>query len=140
MAWTNEHCVDLLRIDEQHRILLDCIALIQEAVSKRTACSAIQSVLGQLENFARLHFAYEESSMRSCRYPGLAEHAEEHLRFMSDLKELQEASRLADMSEQLITPIKNRLLEHTMNSDRQFTSWLGVTGGRGEEIRVVDVG
>lgn len=78
--------------------------------------------------------------MRSCRYPGLAKHAEEHLRFMSDLKDLQEASRLADVSEQLITPIKNWLLEHTMNSDRQFTSWLGVTGERCEEIRVVDVG
>jgi len=140
MAWTTEHCVGLPSIDEQHRILLDCISLIQEAVSKRAACSTIQPVLGQLENFARLHFAYEESSMRSCRYPGLAEHAEEHLRCMSDLNDLLEASHLAEVSERLIVPIENRLLEHIMNSDRQFASWLGVTGERGEEIRVLAVG
>ena len=140
MAWTDEYCVGLPRIDQQHKILLDCISLIQDAVSKRTTVSAIQAVLGQLENFARLHFAYEESSMRNYRYPGSEEHAEEHLQFMAALKDLQQESQLADTAHQLIILIENRLREHIMHSDRQFASWLGVAEERAEETCVLEAG
>lgn len=76
--------------------------------------------------------------MRNYRYPGSEQHAEEHLQFMAELKDLQEASHLADTADQLVILIENRLLEHIMRSDRQFASWLGVADERAEGIRVLD--
>jgi hemerythrin len=99
-------------------------------VSTGTTRSAIQSVLGQLGNFARLHFAYEESSMRNHLYPRLEEHAAEHSQFMSDLMDLEGKSHRVKVSRESIFFIENRLLEHCMGSDREYASWLAKAGER----------
>ncbi len=138
MVSANNFCVGMPEIDQQHRILLDCISLIEESVSRGTTRSAIQPVLGQLANFARLHFAYEESSMRNHRYPGLEKHAEFHGQFMSDLRDLEEQSRRAGVSRETILFIQDRLLEHSMTSDREYASWLAEAGERGEGSNALD--
>ena len=140
MGSTKDFNAGIPEIDQQNRILMDCISLIEEAVSKKTPRSAIQPLLGQVVHFAQLHFDCEESAMRNYQYPGLEKHAEEHLQFMSNLRDLQERLQGDDVANEAIFFIENRLLEHSMGSDRQYGSWLTEAGERGEGGDVFDAG
>lgn len=130
MESTRDFRAGIPEIDQQTTILLDCLSLIEEAVSKNTPRSAIQPILGQVVQFARQHSAHEERSMLNHQYPGLAKHTEEHCQIMSYLMDWQERSLWFDVSLQSIFFIENRLLEHTMSSDRQYGYWLA-KGERG---------
>ncbi|MBI4290341.1 MAG: hemerythrin family protein [Betaproteobacteria bacterium] len=140
MAWTRDFCVGIPEIDQQHRILFDCVLLMEDSLTEGAARSTLQSVLEQLVNFARMHFADEETSMRNHRYPGLEKHAEEHLQFMGNLRDLQERLQRADVAKEAIFFVENRLLEHTLSSDREFASWLADAGARGEGGHVLKTG
>jgi hemerythrin-like metal-binding protein len=104
---------------------------MEDSLSKGDTRSTLQSFLRQLINFARMHFACEESGDH--RYPGLEQHAEEHSQFMGNLRDLQERLQRADLAKEAIFFIENRLLEHSLSSDREFASWLAEAGARGKE-------
>jgi hemerythrin len=132
MAWTRDCCIGIPEIDRQHRILFDCVLLLEDCLASGTTRSTIQSVLGQLVDFARLHFACEERSMRDHQYPGL----EKHLQFMGNLRDLQQRLRRGAVSNAAIFFIENRLLEHILTSVSEYGSWLAEAGKRGEGDKV----
>lgn len=128
MDWKNEFSVGIHEIDEQHKVLVDCISLIEAAVTQQQRWSAVHSALGRLVDFARIHFAVEESLMRIHDYPGLEKHIEEHRQFSSGLKALQEKSLKADVSQEMAAFIQKELYEHIMTSDKHYAAFLPRAG------------
>ena len=124
MRWTAEYSIGIPEIDQHHVQLVDCIRLIDEAVSAQARWSAVNAALGRLADFVRIHFAVEESLMRILGYPHLERHAEEHRGFSRELMTLQEKSLRLDVSNEMVRFLGNWLKDHIKTSDRDYATYL----------------
>ena len=120
MKWTKEFSVGIHEIDEQHRILEDCVASLERAVAGRDRSSTVHAALEDLADFARIHFAVEESLMRIHDFPGLDEHIHEHWRFSDQLKRLKDKALSTDVSQEMIAFVQGWLDDHVVTSDKQY--------------------
>jgi hemerythrin len=120
MVWKQEFSVGIHEIDEQHKTLSDCIVSLENAIVGGERWSAVHIALANLADFARIHFAVEESLMRIHDYPGLEEHIHEHWQFSEDLKRLKEKALTADVSKEMIAFIRSWLDKHVVESDKRY--------------------
>ena len=122
MKWSKEFSVGIQEIDEQHETLADCVTSIENAVKGRDRWLSVHSALIRAADFARIHFAVEESLMRIHAYPGLEAHIAEHRRFSNHLDELQRKTLTVSMSEEAIAFIQGWLETHVFSHDRPYAS------------------
>jgi hemerythrin len=108
--------------------LAGCIALVETAVTTQQRWSAVHSALGWLADFARIHFAVEESLMRIHRYPELERHVVEYLEFADQLRQLQESSLRVDVSEEMVTFLQKWLHQQVMTSDKHYAARMPTAG------------
>ncbi len=88
----------------------------------------MHSALERLADFARIHFAVEESLMRMHRYPELERHVIEHLEFSDQLRQLQASSLRVDVSEEMVTFLRAWLHQHVMTSDKHYAAHMPTAG------------
>ena len=122
MKWKQEFSLGIPEIDEPHKTLADCVTLVEEAVVGRARWVAVHSTLIRAADFARIHFAVEESLMRVHAHPGLNEHILAHRQFSEHLHVLQHKSLTADVSEEMIVFIRGWLEKHVATLDRAYAS------------------
>ena len=120
MVWTREFSVGIHEIDLQHKALSDCIDALEFAIFGRERRSAVHRALAKLDDFARVHFAVEESLMRIHDYPGLEDHVHEHWQFSEALAKLKEKAFTADVYRDTIAFIRGWLDQHVVESDEQY--------------------
>jgi len=128
MEWKEEFSVGIPEIDAQHQTLAGCIALVETAVTTQQRWSAVHSALVRLADFVRIHFAVEESLLRIHRYPESERHVREHLEFADQVRQLQERSLRADVSEEMVAYIQKWWREHIMTSDKHYAAYLPTAG------------
>ncbi len=122
MKWAKEFSVGIEEIDAQHKTLADCVTSIEQAVDGRERWLAVHSALVRAADFARIHFAVEESLMRIHAYPRLEEHIVAHRRFSKHLEELQHKSLTVDVSEEMIIFIRGWLELHVPTHDKPYAA------------------
>ena len=122
MKWTKEFSVGIQEIDEQHKTLADCVTAIEHAVAGQERWLIVHSTLIRAADFARIHFAVEESLMRIHAYPRLEEHISEHRRFSKHLDELQHKALTVDVSEEMIVFIRGWLETHVPTHDKPYAA------------------
>lgn len=120
MKWRTEFSVGIEEIDAQHKELADCVTSIEQAVIGKERWLAVHSALIRAADFARIHFAVEESLMRIHAYPRLSEHVIEHRRFSEHLEQLQHKALTADVSEEMIAFIREWLEQHVPLHDKPY--------------------
>lgn len=128
MEWKDEFSVGIPEIDAQHQTLAGCIALVQDAVKSQQRWSAAHSALVQLADFVRIHFAVEESLMRTRGHPELGRHIREHMDFADELRRLQEGALRVDVSEEMVAFIQTWMHEHILTSDKHYAAYLPTAG------------
>lgn len=128
MKWKEEYSVGIHEIDAQHKLLVDCISRLRESVNKKEKGLAVHFTLVQLADFARIHFATEESLMRIHQYPELEEHIQEHHQFIAELHALQEKALTADVSREMAEFLVTWLAGHIMTTDKRYASFLPRAG------------
>ncbi|WP_285907628.1 bacteriohemerythrin [Pseudodesulfovibrio pelocollis] len=90
-GFTEEYLVGIKELDEQHRTFFTLLDKIGKAVPDLyrpltdDEADAIIDVLGELRDYALLHFRTEEGYMQEIGYPGLARQKQEHNRFITDV-------------------------------------------------------
>lgn len=73
------------RIDEQHRMIVERLDFLREAVQTDQAGAVIGQMLTDLMEYAREHFVTEEEYFDRFHYPRAEEHREEHRKFIHDI-------------------------------------------------------
>jgi len=119
--------IGLAEIDAQHRQLFAMLARLEKHSGKGYTYEAARDVLGQMANYANVHFAIEESLMRMHGYPDLLGHVAEHERFRKQLAEFQQRLLDADIATQLHTFIASWLANHIDVTDRKYVPHLLTT-------------
>ena len=89
IIWTEKYETGSAKLDQQHRILIDNINLLEDLLQSPVLSGeetefAVQLV-EYLEAYANLHFRAEEKCMESYRCPVHAKNQQEHERFRSFL-------------------------------------------------------
>ncbi len=119
MEWKKEYSVGIREIDEQHKMITECISSIEQAVAQYDRPSADAAVV-RLADLAQAHFALEESLMRIHDYPRLEEHADAHKQFSAHLRTLQEPFLTTDVFRDRIEFLQEWWDRHVQEHDKSY--------------------
>lgn len=122
MKWSDKLATGVAEIDEQHQMLFQFFAQLEDATADQRIMTAAYA-LTRLSQYTRSHFTAEEKLMEANRYPALAAHRDEHEAFRKKLAELQTLATSQDISTATITLLRDWLIKHIMVSDMDYVPY-----------------
>jgi hemerythrin len=130
--WSDELSVGIEEIDEQHKVLLRLINQMHTAIHKRHGSEAVSTILAELIEYTRIHFAVEESLMRILNYSGYAEHHDQHQELLEHVIQLQKklASGKTAISFELMHFLKKWLTRHILEEDMLYSGFFLAAGAQ----------
>ncbi|MFW5734844.1 MAG: bacteriohemerythrin, partial [Oceanidesulfovibrio sp.] len=132
ITWTNELSVGIGSIDDQHRMLVDLINELNEAMKQRKANDVILDVLDRLKAYVVEHFAHEEKLFDRHGYPESQSHKEVHRKFVDQVSafETQLKNGRVTLSMEIMKFLKDWLTGHIMGTDKKYAPFLKQKGVR----------
>ncbi len=126
VTWDNKYAVGVKSLDGQHQVLFDILNELHGAMMKGQAQSVAGSLLRKLADYARTHFAAEESMMSAARYPGLAGHRIKHQDLTKQVQDYVARYERGEvsLSLQLLSFLRDWLTHHILETDREYGPWL----------------
>lgn len=107
MGWTDKLLTGIHEIDQQHQVLFDVVARLEQAVTADEKWSAVHFALVELTRFVDVHFAVEEALLRMHGYPDLDAHIAAHRAFSADLAEIKKHSIRQDVSTEMTNMLRS---------------------------------
>jgi hemerythrin len=134
VEWSSQLSVGIEEIDVQHKVLVDLLNQVHEAIQQRHTAEVTGDIVRRLEEYTRVHFAVEESLMRILHYPDYERHKEEHDKLIGQLNELHDKldSGKGSISFELAHFLKLWLTKHIMEADKRYTKHFLEQGVRPE--------
>lgn len=130
ITWNADLSVGIEEIDEQHKVLVELINRMHEAIHERHGSDVVEGILAELAEYTRIHFAVEESLMRLLNFPGYEEHRELHEELIQQMVDLQK--KIADgkhaIGFELMHFLKVWLSKHIMEEDMQYSGFFLAAG------------
>jgi hemerythrin len=123
VEWSKDLSVGIEEIDAQHRVLVDLLNEMHDAIQERRGSAVVNDVLAKLAEYTRIHFAVEESLMRIFHYPDYEAHKAEHEELIAEVADLQHkvASGKTAIGFELMHFLKGWLTKHILASDMQYS-------------------
>jgi len=120
--WSDSYSIGLQEVDEQHRVLVDLLNELHDAVHHHKGSQKCREVLDRLAEYTRVHFTVEESLMRLLNYPDFADHKHRHEELIHQVVDLQHKldDGKASITFELLHFLKVWLVKHISESDRRF--------------------
>ncbi len=126
IEWNKELSVNIEEIDEQHKILLDIINELFNALQQGKARFMLANTLNRLTDYTLFHFQKEEEYFIQHNYILADEHKAQHLFFIEALDKLKQRFAQGDIivSFEIMTMLKEWLQNHIKQSDKKFFAGL----------------
>ncbi len=122
MEWKEEYSVQIPEIDREHRILLDYVTGVEEALDG--GGSPVPHAIGRLLSFAVTHFTFEETVMRIQGYVDLEAHFRAHQQFLDKLRALEEQAREQRLPADAPSVLRGWMEQHFLADDRFYAASL----------------
>lgn len=87
--WDDTLSVDNENIDDDHKLLIETVARLHEAMRTGQGKDVVGSALDDLVRFTEEHFEREEGFMRQINYVDYLPHKAEHERLLKEVRDLQ---------------------------------------------------
>lgn len=123
--WQQKYEIGLPEIDEQHKKLAGLLnKVFDAAVTEKRDHNFIKTILEEMEDYVKVHFASEEKYFKAAKYPKLKIHMEQHRAFEKKVAELRHefSNSFFDLRD-VLDFVKNWFLEHTQGHDREFVDF-----------------
>ena len=126
VQWTPKLDLHVPMVDQQHKLLVDYINELYTAMAHNRTAGEMQKILHKLRDYTATHFADEERMFTATAYLGAAEHIKIHKKFVAKLDEVEEQlkSGAATVSMDLLTFLKDWLVQHIMGTDPTYVPYL----------------
>ena len=125
MEWKSEYSIGIPEIDEEHKVLLECIARLDDAKDdQKQRDLAVYFVLSELDDYVRVRFTVEEVIMRLFDYPGRGAHIQTHRSFTEYVKSMQQSALRRDVRDEIAAFLRDWLVNHIMTADKQYAVFL----------------
>lgn len=135
IEWDDSLSVGIDLIDEQHKMLIQRIKDLSEAVEQARGLEKILKTLDFMIDYTEFHFSTEERHMKKLEYPGFIPHKQQHEEFISTLDRLVEDFEQDGATEALSTSTNtfliNWLVKHIKSIDKNFGKFLQEKGFKG---------
>lgn len=130
--WKEVYETGIVALDNEHRGLVGEINRLYEAVRDKRGEELLGDILSMLEAYTVDHFQHEEKLMKEYHYPGLEEHQRVHQELIAAVQEMQQraASGTEELARELLKFLRGWVLEHIVEVDKKYGSFLESRGGR----------
>jgi len=130
--WKETYNVNIGIVDSQHRVLVDLINELHQAMMSRSGKEHMGKILGNLISYTESHFKAEEGILLANQYPDFAAHKPEHERFVATIKEYQTKFQKNELglTIEVMDFLKKWLVEHIMGVDKKYVPYLSARGVR----------
>ena len=138
IEWSQEYSVNIKKIDEQHKKLINVINKLYDGLSgdsKETFLSPakeiINNAIAELTDYTKYHFSEEEALMRNLSYPDYLSHKAKHDDFVLKVIEFQDSYRkghILVLSVEIIRFLRDWLLNHILTIDKQYSPFFNRQG------------
>lgn len=131
MTWTEEMSVRVKVLDDDHKTLIAMLNDLNDGIEANRARAALESVIANLSNYTRVHFAREERMFAQTGYSGEAAHKAEHALLARRVLNLQarfESGQSKELGMETMAFLKAWLTDHIMGSDQKYGPHLNAKG------------
>lgn len=130
LRWSDSLSVGIDSIDSQHKKLVDLINELYMEMNSGSAKEAVGRTLANLIDYTGSHFQYEEELFAKHDYSEQEDHKLIHSKLVALVIEFQEQFQKGekDVSLELMEFLKDWLVDHTKETDRQYGPFLRSKG------------
>ncbi|MDH4199480.1 MAG: bacteriohemerythrin [Spirochaetia bacterium] len=126
ITWTNELALGIDEIDEQHKVLVEILNDVYEAVNSGTKDEKrLKKIVDGMLRYVNFHFVTEEMKMIKTNYGDYKTHKAQHDSFVEKAMEFQAAFREGSQTlpEEMMSFLKDWLINHIQGTDRQYVPY-----------------
>ncbi|MGY6277613.1 bacteriohemerythrin [Methylomonas sp. MgM2] len=125
IPWEKKFETGNLRIDREHRIFLDLIRNVAEALDRQEPKDWCMRLLREVEKFIDFHFFSEENLMLRVGYPDYVEHQQKHAELLVSLQERMQAYSDDRINlEAIVVFLFDWFVMHTSQFDKKLGKFL----------------
>lgn len=119
--WSNSYSVEVKPMDDEHIRLIDIINKLYSSMRSGGSKDVIGSILNELVDYTKTHFAHEEKLMQECNYSGYDEQRRAHVALVKQLVEIQEKYAAGTaLGQEIMSFLKNWLIQHIQGLDKRY--------------------
>ena len=122
ITWTDSLSVSVPEFDEQHKKLINIINRMYDALKSGRGKDAVETILPELVDYTREHFANEEALMLKLNYPGYLDHKAKHTALTNQVVEyvnrMKEGRSTAAV--EMMEFLKKWLTSHIKGVDKKY--------------------
>lgn len=126
VKWNDEFSVGYAKIDDQHKMMLELLNKLFFIFGKGMERQEFLKILKETNDYAAMHFSFEEALMTGAGYPGLEAHLAVHERYRLEVRrfvtELVRDDRVSP--EELFQFLKNWWRGHILNTDSAYSPYV----------------
>jgi len=132
--WKDEFSVGIREVDDQHKILIDLLNVLFDAMKKGKGRSIVDTILQELADYTVYHFGTEQRLFREYAYPDAEAHREEHDAFAKKVIDFQVAHKKGNhmLTVDVLDYLTDWLKQHILKSDKKFGVYFTSRGLRGQ--------
>ena len=132
IEWSDQLSIGIQEIDEQHKILVNLLNQLHDAITHHHGSDTSKKIMDQLCEYTKIHFTVEESLLRILGYPEYDEHKAHHEQLLTQVKALRSKMDTEDhsISFELLHFLKKWLTIHILEEDSAYTEHLLKCGAK----------
>ena len=122
--------VDNKLIDQEHKVLIDLVNGLKDAVDLGNSEKVIDEILPGLLEYTKTHFFVEEELMIAYDYPDIKGHKKAHDSFKGKIEALhaQLSNGDGNIPNSIMLFLKDWLTTHIMETDKKLSAYLKEIG------------
>ena len=130
IEWSDEMSVNIKRIDEQHKKLIDLLNSLFMAMLDGLAQNVIDKIVSELINYADYHFKTEEYFFEEYDYPDFHSHKIQHSYYKDEILNFKQEllNGKSTVPIDVYNFLKDWLTDHILKSDQKYSKYLNEKG------------
>lgn len=120
--WTDNLATNIKEVDDQHRILIELMNGLFDAMKKGQGREVVGRIIEELAEYTVYHFGTEERLFRQKDYPDAVRHKGEHDAFAKKVLDFQDAYMKGKklVTVEVLDYLTDWLKEHIQQEDKKF--------------------
>jgi hemerythrin-like metal-binding protein len=127
IQWTQDLSVSVEALDSDHKVLIDMINQLDDAIKGGKPQDTVSKVLNALLDYTGYHFEREEALMDACGYPDLDAHARTHKTLkaqVANIRDRYDRNPESIHEREVLAFLKNWLTAHILGRDQLYSPFM----------------
>lgn len=122
--WKPEYNVGVAAMDAQHKKLIAMLNRLSDSMRVGQGRIVQRTIITEMLNYTRTHFAQEELMLQNAGYPGLAAQRAQHAGLLKKLLDVEQREHSAPLSVELLDFLQHWLVDHIVGQDKLYGAWM----------------